>query len=129
MTAQLGFWGGVGGPFEFGAAGSGLGFYGANGFGTSVSVGAYQSRTFITDSTGTIQNAECNNCQYAGSGFVTLGQAGSGVPLTCVPNGQATLEIRFTNDTAVKCQNPQLIIYDRVSVNNTASGVRSEEHT
>ena len=31
-------------------AGSGLGFYGAAGFGASVQVGQYQGRTFITNS-------------------------------------------------------------------------------
>lgn len=103
-------------------AGSGLGFYGAN-FGDSVGVGLYPSRTFITDSTGATQGAEVDNVKYINSGSGILGSAGSGIPLLAVPNYLATVNIRFTNDTACRTQNVKARIYDRSNINNDPSGV------
>jgi hypothetical protein len=107
-------------------SGSGLGFYGTPGFGASVGVGTYQGRTFITDATGAIQGPEVNNVQYFNPGSGILGQAGSGIGLRAIPNWQATLNIRFTNDTAVKTQNCKFMVYDRVNTNNPASGVTTK---
>ncbi len=105
-------------------AGSGLGFFGVAGFGASVQVGAWQGRTFITNGTGTTQGAEASNTQYLNSGSGILGQAGSGIALTAIPNFQATLNVRFTNDTtSVKTQNVQARIFDRNDPNMPASGV------
>lgn len=104
-------------------SGSGLGFYGSSGFGFSVPVGSYQGRTFITDSTGALQGQEVANVQYLNSGSGILGQAGSGLGLRAIPNYQATLNIRFTNASAVQAQNVKVYIYDRVNINNPASGV------
>lgn len=104
-------------------AGSGLGFYGANGFGSSIGVNAWNERTFITNSAGTIQGAEVDNVKWISSGSGVLGQAGSGVSLLAIPNYLSTLEVRFTNDTAVQVQNASVRIYDRVNINNPPSGV------
>jgi hypothetical protein len=104
-------------------AGSGLGFFGAGGFGASVQVGYWQGRTFITNGTGTTQGPEVNNVQYLNSGSGVLGQSGSGIPLLHVPNYQATLNIRGLFDSAVKTQNVQLRIFDRVDPANPPSGV------
>lgn len=104
-------------------SGSGLGFYGAGGFGASVAVGEWQGRTFITNSAGTVQGPECDNCKYASLTGVTIGQSGSGLTLDCIPNHQATLNVRFTHTTAVRVQNVQAYVYDRVSKTNPASGV------
>lgn len=106
-------------------AGSGLGFYGG-GFGQSVNVGEYQNTTFITDSTGAIQGAQVNNVTYENSMSGIVNSSTSGILLTYIPNYQATLNIRFTNDTAVKTQNVKLRIYDRVSIDNGPSGVLSQ---
>lgn len=104
-------------------SGSGLGFYNSNGFGTSIPVGEYQGRTFITDSLGVTQGPEVDNCKYNGASGVIVGQAGSGISLTSLPNYLSTFEIRFTNDSAVTTQNAKLYIYDRVNKNNDPSGV------
>lgn len=104
-------------------AGSGLGFFGAAGFGASVQVGYFQGRTYITNGNGTTQGPECNNVTYLNSASGILGQTGSGLPLLNVPNWQSTLNIRFTNDIAVKTQNVQLRIFDRVNPDNPPSGV------
>jgi hypothetical protein len=104
-------------------AGSGLGFYGSSGFGASVAVGGWQGRTFITDATGTLQGAEANNAQFLNTQSGILGQTGSGLLLTKIPNFQSTLNFRFNFDSAVNTQNVQLYIYDRFSINNPASGV------
>lgn len=106
-------------------AGSGLGFYGG-GFGQSVNVGDYQNTTFITDSTGAVQGAQVNNVTYQNSMSGIVNSSTSGILLTYIPNYQATLNIRFTNDTAVKTQNVKLRIYDRVSIDNEPSGVLSQ---
>lgn len=104
-------------------AGSGLGFFGAGGFAAPVPVSQWQGRTFVTNGAGTTQGPEANNVQYLNAASGVLGQAGSGIPLTYIPNWQATLNIRFTNDTPVKTQNVQLRIYDRVHPDNPATGV------
>lgn len=104
-------------------AGSGLGFYGSAGFGASVEVNKWQGRTFITDATGTAQGPEANNVQFLNSQSGILGQTGSGIHLTHIPNGQASFELRFVNDVPVQVQNVQLRIYDRNNPNNPASGV------
>jgi hypothetical protein len=106
-------------------AGSGLGFYGG-GFGQSVNVGAYQNTTFITDSTGANQGSQVNNVTYVNLMSGIVNSSTSGILLTAIPNYQATLNIRFTNDSAVKTQNVKLRIYDRSSIDVAPSGVVSQ---
>lgn len=107
-------------------SGSGLGFYGPAGFGTSVAVGQYQGTTFITDATGSIQGPEVNNVTYLNIASGILNQQTSGIPLRFIPNYQATLNIRFVNDSACKTTNAYIMIYDRTNVNNPASGVTTQ---
>jgi hypothetical protein len=121
MVAAINFYAdGVGFSTNLGT--SGLGFYGG-GFGQSVNVGEYQQTTFITDATGAIQGPQVNNVKWVNSASGIVSSSTSGIPLTYIPNYLATLNIRFTNDTAVKTQNCKLYIYDRVSINNDPSGV------
>lgn len=107
-------------------SGSGLGFYGDAGFGASVRVGEWQGRTFITNGAGTSQGPEVDNVKFLNAGSGIIGQAGSGISLTCIPNYQATLNIRFTYDSAVRLQNSEARIYDRSNINNAASGVTTK---
>lgn len=122
MAPTIGFFAGPGYAIQD-LAGSGLGFFGAGGFGASVQVGAWQGRTFITNGNGTTQGPEANNVQYLSSPSGILGQTGSGLPLLNIPNWQSTLNINFKNDTAVKTQNVQLRLFDRVNPDNPPSGV------
>ncbi len=103
--------------------GSGLGFYGDGGFGASVSVAAWQGRTFITSSNGSYQGAEVNNVKFLNTASGILGQTGSGIPLLTIPNYQSTLNPRFTHTSAIKVQNCNLYCYDRTNINNDPSGV------
>jgi hypothetical protein len=107
-------------------SGSGLGFYGSDGFGSSVQVGQYQGRTFITNSTGTAQGPEADNVKWTHPGSGIVGQVGTGLGLRFIPNHQATLNIRFTHTSAIKVQNAQLRIFDRSNINNPASGVTTK---
>jgi hypothetical protein len=104
-------------------SGSGIGLYGSSGFGYSVAVGSYNGRTFITDSTGTNQGPEGNNCQFQNASGVIVGQTGSGILLLKLPNFQSTVNIRLTNASAIQVQNVQLYGYDRSNINNAPSGV------
>jgi hypothetical protein len=104
-------------------AGSGLGFYNDSGFGYSISVGSYNGRTFITDSTGTAQGPEADNCKYLNTSGVIVGQTGSGINLLQLPNYLSTLNIRFSHTSAVKIQNAKIYAYDRSNKNNNPSGV------
>jgi hypothetical protein len=104
-------------------SGSGLGFYGDSGFGYSIPVGSYNGRTFITDSTGTQQGPEADNCKYLASGTVILGQTGSGINLRQVPNYLATLNIHFSHTSPVQVQNVKIYGYDRSDKNHAPSGV------
>lgn len=107
-------------------AGSGLGFFGSDGFGSSVGVGEHPSRTFITNGAGTTQGPEVDNVKWLNAMSGILGQAGSGIALTVIPNYQSTLAIDFINDTAVQTQNAKFYVYDRVNKNNDPSGVTAK---
>lgn len=111
-------------------AGSGLGFYGP-GFGLSVPVGDYQDTTFVTDADGTAQGWQADNIKYdkdplAGSQSGAINSASSGVNVLQIPNDFATVNVRFTNDSAVRVQNAQLRIFDRTDISKAASGVTTE---
>jgi len=110
-------------------AGSGLGFYGSN-FGISVPVGAKQSTTFVTNANGVNQGAQLNNTQTvaisgnAGNlGTMSINGASPPIDNDKLPNYLCPLNVRFTNDTAVRVQNCKLRIFDRNNINNQASGV------
>lgn len=104
-------------------AGSGLGFYGSDGFSASVPVSNWQGRTYITNAAGSNQGAECNNVKYLSSPSGILGQTSSGTPLLNIPNAQSTLKISLESDSAVQVQNAKLRIYDRSDVDKAATGV------
>lgn len=104
--------------------GSGIGFFGSAGFGSSVAVGEYQSSTYITNGNGTVQGAEINNVKYV---HPSSGLSGaSTLTLRNIPNYKATLNVRFTSTTPVKTQNVQVRIYDRSNINNNPSGVTTK---
>lgn len=121
--ASIDFRAGQGSIYSVNGGGSGLGFYGAGGFGTSVRVGEYQGTTYITNAAGTQQGAQANNNKWAhaSSGYM-LGSS-SPLVLTSLPNNDSTLNVRFTHSTAVQVQNVQAWVYDRVSQYSTQSGV------
>lgn len=119
--------------FTFHSAGndigsSGVGFFGNAGFGSSVSVGAYQDSTYITNSNGTIAGASLNNIKYShpNSGIVNGIGSPSGLNLQAITNSQASLNVRFSHTSAVATQNVKLRIYDRANINNAASGVTTK---
>jgi hypothetical protein len=116
--AAIGFYAGE----DYNLNGSGLGFFG-DGFGVSLVVGDYNTRTFITNSVGTLEGPEVDNIKYTHANSGIIGQSGSGVLLTQIPNDKATLNIRFTHTVAVKTTNAEFRIYDRNNINNPASGV------
>lgn len=101
---------------------SGFGFYGASGFGSTVVVGQFNDKTFITNSTGTALGPEAWNNKWTHPNSVSLAAAASMV-LTKIPNAQATFEIRSTFDVPVSMPLAQLMVYDRVNPNNPPSGV------
>ena len=104
--------------------GSGLGFFGDGGFGQSVEVGAYQGTTYITDGNGSLDGGAVENAKRAHPSSGINSSIGTDpVALTSIPNRLATLNIRFTHDSAVKLQNTKMRIFDRSNINNTASGV------
>jgi hypothetical protein len=104
------------------ATGSGLGFFG-DGFGVSLGIGQYNSRTFITNSAGSSEGPEVDNIKYTASNSGIIGQAGSSVLLTQIPNYKATLNARFEHASAVKVTNTEFRIFDRNNINNPASGL------
>lgn len=106
-----------------GSNGSGLGFYGSGGYSSSVQVGAFPDNTYITDATGTASSPILtNNVKWISAGS---GQVAGNVnySLQSIPNYLATLNIRFTNDTPVKCQNAQFRIFDRNNIDVAPTGV------
>jgi len=107
---------------------SGLGFFGAAGFGASVQIGAWQDRTYVTNSDGTAQGPEVDNVKYShlNSGIIGPGASGVSINLTNIPNYQSTLNIRFTHGTVVQTQNGVVQIYDRINTANNPSGVHCQ---
>lgn len=116
-------------------AGSGLGFYGSE-HGTAVPVGDVQRSTYVTNANGSAQGAELRNTAYAnddapGPGtnenesFVRVDNDVNRQLLRSLPNQKCPLNIRLVTDdgTAVSVRNCKLSIYDRVNINNHASGV------
>jgi len=109
------------------SVGSGLGFFGYNGTGTSVQVGSYQDTTAITNANGTNYLMSTNNIKYIhpSSGRITDG-GGQNFNLTGIANSQASLQIRFQQDVGganIKTQNVKVWPYDRNSSTNWPSSV------
>lgn len=94
---------------------SGLAFFGSTGFGSSILVNEFNSRTFISDGNGTVQGYEVNNIKYKSLSSGNVNNAGSDLPLSGIPNYLASLEIRATNNSAVKIQNAKLYAHERGS--------------
>jgi hypothetical protein len=109
-------------------AGSGLGFYGSS-FGVSVPVNARQTTTYVTDANGVNQGAQLNNTAMntlgdgTTAGTVSVNSTTPAINNNNLPNYLCPLNIRFTNETAVRVQNCKLRIFDRSNINNPASGV------
>ena len=103
-------------------SGSGLGFFGGS-FGQSVQLNSFQDTTYITNGNGSTNGGAGNNVKYSTD---TKAFAAGIVPATglkYIPNEKASLNIRFTNGTAVRTQNCKLRIFDRVNKDYAASGV------
>ena len=107
------------------ADGSGLGFYGPNGFGTSVALDDYQDRTFATNAGGNNPGPAARNVKYTdpASGIMQAVEP-TGTKLLNMNGSEATLVINFNHDSSVQVQNAQLRIYDRGNINNPATGVK-----
>lgn len=106
--------------------GSGLGFYGST-FGSSVQIGAYQSKTFITNSTGSTNGGAAYNIKYGSHPATGISEVVvTGVPLVRINGGYRTLDINFDHTTDVLVQNCQFRVYDRTNVNYPASGVNTK---
>tara|TARA_B100001778_G_scaffold334979_1_gene350156 strand:+ start:934 stop:1716 length:783 start_codon:yes stop_codon:yes gene_type:complete len=113
------------------SAGSGLGFYGTD-HAVSVAIGSQQDTTFVTNENGSSKGAAVPNTKYSNTDDNRLQTPGkvvadthgaSAIDLNALPNNAAPLNIRFTHDSTVKCQNAKLRIFDRNNINNHASGV------
>jgi hypothetical protein len=112
-----------------GVNGSGLGFYGSGGHGTSVPLLEYQKTTFLTNADGTGNGGQVRNVEFIsgvlGSSGCRLQNTASNTGLLVNLNGsEVTLQIHFNHDVSVKVQNCQLRIYDRINnIDNPATGV------
>ena len=105
------------------ALGSGLGFFGQGGLGTSVQVGNYQQSTVVVDSAGTSSGGwTAQNIKYLNlnSGIVNNSFTGS---LNKIPNWQSTLNIRFSGSPAIRTSNVKVWPYDRTASTNWPSSV------
>ncbi len=126
--AAIKFYTDTAGIFDIYMFGSGLGFYGAGNFGTSVAVDSYQDNTFVTDGDGTDQGPQANNVKWTHSTSGEIPTANN-LLLQYIPNAQSTVNIRFTNvGTPVQVQNAELRIYDRSDITLGASGVTTKAY-
>jgi len=88
-----------------------VGFFGDD-FGSSINIGDFNNRTFVTDSSGILLGFEANNNKRVSDSIVIHGQSGSGMNLLQLPNRLATINIRFENDIAVRTLTARLYIFD-----------------
>lgn len=111
---------------------SGIGFFGEDGFGDSIDLNAFNSRTFVTNSSGTVEGFEADNCKlttqgsWSGVGGVSgviIGQTGSGIHIRSLPNYLATINVRFTHTESVRTQNANLFVYDGVTQTTAPTGI------
>lgn len=105
--------------------GSGLGFYGST-FGSSVQIGSYNQSTFVTNANGTTNGGAAYNVRYTAAASGEPFSTGSGIPLVRINGQHRTLDINFDHSTPVNVQNVQFRIYDRININNPASGVNTK---
>jgi hypothetical protein len=129
MAATITMW--VSEDFDFPTA-SGLGFYGDEGFGAPVPLRSFQGHTFVTNPAGGVQGFEANNCKLcttggwsgvAGVSGVIVGQMGSGIALTRLPNYLSTFNVRLVSDSAVQIQNARIYFFDGEDVSHAPSGL------
>ena len=111
-----------------GVNGSGLGFYGSGGFGTSVPLLSYNKTTYLTNSDGTANGGQIRNNEFIsgiwGASGVRLNNTPSSTGMLAKLNGmKSSLVIHFDHTSTVKTQNVQLRIYDRNNIDSPASGV------
>lgn len=126
MAVSIGFYvnhnGGTG--VQTALNGSGIGFYGAGGFGTSVSVNAAQDVSYLTNSGGTVNNQQLWNNKWASSTGVYIPGATGIINVNNMPNFSTVLNIRASSDgDPVRVQNVYFRAYDRNSINSGPSGV------
>lgn len=129
MAVDISMW--VSEDFDF-PLGSGLGFYGDQGFGAVVPLKQFQGRTFITNPVGVDQGFEANNCKLcttggwsgvAGISGVIVGQVGSGIALLNLPNYLATFNVRVLSDDPIQAQNARITFFDGEDLANAPSGL------
>lgn len=104
-----------------------IGFFGPAGFGDPIPINEFNSRTFVTNISGTFQGMEIDNCKLIsnisawngnnGPSGVIVGQNGSGIGILNLPNYLATINPRFTNGSPVLVQNASLTVHDGGGVN------------
>lgn len=92
--------------------GSGIGFYGDDGFNSPVLIGEYNGRSFVTNEDGSEEGFECNNIKKISTSGLIYGQTGSGITLTSLPNTLATFNIRFEYSTQVRTLSGRLYVFD-----------------
>lgn len=112
--------------------GNAIGFFGPDGFGNPIDLNDFNGRTYVTNSTGSTEVFEADNCQLTtqgswsgvgGASGVIIGQAGSGINILRLPNHLATMNIRFIHNESVRVQNGNLFVFDGVDQNNPPSGL------
>lgn len=109
--------------------GSGLGFFGSD-FGYPVAINTVNQTTWIVDENGAGGTLQLHNNAFFSEGDASAGIQGeiqvngsSEQNLSEIENANATLNIRFTNETAVIASQPKIIIYDRQDTTNHAVDV------
>lgn len=105
----------------------GLGFYGLA-HGLSVPVGSVQDTTFVTNEDGTTEGFRLNNTAMSSLGDSnTIGtcniNGADASNLDKLPNYLCPLNIRFTNEDAVRVQECKLRIFNKTDIDTPAQGV------
>lgn len=102
---------------------TGVCFFGAGGAGYSIAVDEYNSTTFIGNSAGTVTSAQVDNNKWVAATGVVYGSSSQWYRLTEMPQDKATINMSFSNATAVDVQNVELRAYDGSDISNAPSGL------
>jgi hypothetical protein len=96
-----------------------LGFFGSQGSGDTVAIGDWQGSTYVVD--GEVPYAQCANITYLNS-MSGLVDGEVPLPLTSIPNYQASLNIRFAQPSATSILGAQCNFYDGVTTTEAPLG-------
>ena len=94
---------------------SGIGFFGAGGFGYSIKTGEFNDTCYITNASGTIEGPQALNNKYITASSVLIWASSTYHNVQAVPNEKAVVNLKFTHTSPVDVQNAWVTACERLN--------------